>query len=115
MVVIATFRIIMEQAVTDMNGCEQDSETNEENTEDRTTAAARTKGTKTRPKSDEFINFCTLEGYLTGQNASFSALMSCVPQTLCVVSHQVQRNQKCWISVNFSRVLSFELFSEDKQ
>ena len=41
------------------------------------------------------INFCTREGYLTEQNASFSALMSCVPQTLSAVSSQVQRNQKC--------------------
>ena len=31
---------------------------------------------------DCIFNFCTREGYLTGQSASFSALMSCVHFTL---------------------------------
>ena len=54
---------------------------------------------------DVHFNFCTREGYLTGQNASFSALMSCVHKH-CAVSRHVQRNSEvCWISINFSRAL----------
>ena len=41
-------------------------------------------------------------------------LCLCVPQTLCAVSRQVQRNSEvCWISINFNEPLTLKILLDE--